>query len=117
MPLRVDSKFLIFPGLRPDDVLLCSTDRRGELLGAAEILRSAPGLASTASGREGSVSLPTVATSRLLETAARLEDPLGRKKFEPDNCYIKKEIIVKRKRHSINKERNCHLTNFQEDKK
>lgn len=68
------------------DARLCSDDVIGELLWAPEILRSATGLASTvAGGWEGSVSLTTTA-SRLLETAPRLADPLGRKKLELDNC-------------------------------
>lgn len=85
MPLRVDSKFFIFEAFLPEDVR-CSDDITGELLCPLEILRKAPGLASVVSGREGSASLPEIAASRLLETTARLDDPLDRKKLEPDNC-------------------------------
>lgn len=58
----------------------------GELLCPLEILYAAPGLASAVRDRWGSDSLPTSA-SRLLETAARLDDPLERANMlEFDNC-------------------------------
>lgn len=60
----------------PDDARLGSEDPTGELLWPLEILRAAPGLASVVRERWGSDSLSTNA-SRLLETAARLDDPLG----------------------------------------
>ena len=58
----------------------------GELLWPLEILYAAPGLASAVRDRRRSDSLPTSA-SRLLETAARLDDPLERANIlEFDNC-------------------------------
>ena len=46
MPLRVDSRFLMFEMFLEDDVRLCSEETTGELLWAVDILRSVPGLAS-----------------------------------------------------------------------
>ena len=71
----------------PDDVCLVSDDPpTGELLWPLETLYAAPGLASVVRDRWGSDSLPANA-SRLLETAARRDDPLERANIlELDNC-------------------------------
>lgn len=84
IPLRVDSKFFIVVAFLPVEVR-CS-EITGELLCALEILRRAPGLASVVIGREESASLLMITASRLLETTARLDDPLDRTKLELDNC-------------------------------
>ena len=87
MPLRADSKFFIFEVFLPEDERLFSDDKTGVLLCPLEIFWSGPNCdASMVRRREGSESLTVIAASRLLETAARLEDPLERKKLEPDNC-------------------------------
>lgn len=95
MPLKVDSKFLVFDALLPDEVLFCSADMIGEFLWAPGILRSDPEFASMARGRDGSVSLPTMAASRLLETTPRLEDPLVRKKLELEDCISHTKKLMK----------------------
>lgn len=70
-----------------DDVRLGSEDPTGELLCPLEILRTAaPGLASLVCAREGSDSLPIMAASRLLDIAARLDEPLDRPKKWELNC-------------------------------
>ena len=79
----MDSKFFMFDTFLLD-ACLCSDDTTGELLCPLDIFRSAPGLASVVRGRGESDSVPNTA-SRLLETAGRLEEPLGLKKFELDN--------------------------------
>ena len=64
-----------------------SADPPGEVLWVPETLGKVPGLASVVRLRDISASLLAI-TSRLLETAARLVDPLDRpKKVELDN-YI-----------------------------
>lgn len=75
----------MFDGCLPEVVRLGSADATGELLWGPENLRKFPGLASVARVRDCSPSLPAI-TSRLLETAARLADPLERpKKVKLDN--------------------------------
>ena len=77
----------------PEDERLFSDDKTGELLCPLEIFRRGPALASMVRRREGSESLTVIVASRLLETAARLEDPLERKKLEPDNCTSQARTI------------------------
>lgn len=86
MPLIADSKFFVFEVFLTEDERLFSDDKTGELLCPLENFGSEPALASPVRLREGSESLTVIAASRLLETAACLEDPLVRKKLEPDNC-------------------------------
>lgn len=81
MPLRVDSKFFMFAVFLPEVVCRFSDDTTGELLCPLEIFWNTPGLASVVRAREGSESLPTAAASRLLETAARLDDPVDRNRL------------------------------------
>lgn len=73
----------MFDECLPEEERLGSVDPTGELRLALETLRKVEGLASVVRGRDGSASLPIA--SRLLETAARLEELLGRpKKVELD---------------------------------
>lgn len=87
MPLTADSKLFIFVVFLPEDGRLFSDDKTGEFLCPLEIFWNGPALASVVRKWERSESLTAIAVaSRLLETAARLEDPLVRKKLELDNC-------------------------------
>lgn len=79
---------------RAEEERLGSEEPTGELLCALMTLRKPPGLASVVRAREGSTSLPTNA-SRLLETAARLKEPLDRpRNVELDNCMAKHEVQI-----------------------
>ena len=82
----MDSKFFEVEIFLPEVVRFCSKDTTGELLWTVEVLPSVPELASGVRAREGSDSLPTITASRLLETAALLDEPVDRKKLELDNC-------------------------------
>lgn len=82
----MDSKFFAFGIFLPEVVRMCSEETMGELLWPLDILRNVPELVSVVCGRDRSVSPPAITASRLLETAARLADPLDRGKFELDNC-------------------------------
>lgn len=86
MPLRVDSRFFTFDGFLVKDERLRSDDTTGEVLcEALGLFLVVLGLGSAL--RVDEVMLyPEASRSRLLETAACLEDPICLEILELDNC-------------------------------
>jgi len=78
--------------LEGDDSLLISDETIGELW-LTGIFELEPDPASTIWGFDGSESVPRTAASRLLDTAARLDDPVARRKLELDNCHKKNKQL------------------------
>lgn len=111
IPLRVVSRFFMVEAFLPEGVR-CSEDTTGELLRPLEILRRAAGLTLVVLGWERSASLLIITASRLLEVAARLDDPLDRKKLELGNCM---NPSTKFTYNNKKVEPNCNLINAKEN--